>query len=48
MTIQITKASIRRFLWRYFPDLHEMIYGHFNEEEYKELLDLISNKQKKL
>ena len=40
-----TKASIRRFLWRHFPNLHEMIYGYFNEEEYKEMLDLISNKE---
>ena len=45
MNTLTTKASIRRFLWRYFPNLHEMIYGYFNEEEYKEMLDLISNKE---
>jgi len=38
----ITKASIRRFLWRHCIDLHSMIYkDKFNEEEKKELIDFI-------
>ena len=42
----ITKASIRRFLWRHFPSLHEMIYDHFTEQEYQEMIDYIFNKKK--
>ena len=42
----ITKASIRRFLWRHFPSLHEMIYDHFTEQEYQEMIDYILNKEK--
>lgn len=42
----ITKASIRRFLWRHCYDLHYMIYREkFNQEETKELLDYIDDKQ---
>ena len=38
----ITKASIRRFLWRHCIDLHSMIYNDkFNEEEMADLIDLI-------
>ena len=42
----ITKAFIRRFLWRHFPSLHEMIYDHFTEQEYQEMIDYILNKEK--
>ena len=38
----ITKASIRRFLWRHCYDLHYLIYKEkFNEEEYQELIERI-------
>jgi len=38
----ITKASIRRFLWRHSYDLHYLIYkDKFNEEEYQELIERI-------
>lgn len=38
----ITKASIRRFLWRHCYDLHNMIYREkFSQEELKELIDII-------
>lgn len=43
----ITKASIRRFLWRHCTDLHSMIYkDKFNEEEIADLINMISNKEK--
>ena len=38
----ITKASIRRLLWRHYYNLHYMIYrDKYNEEEIRELLDFI-------
>lgn len=38
----ITKASIRRFLWRHSYDFHYLIYkDKFNEEEYQELIERI-------
>jgi hypothetical protein len=38
----ITKASIRRFLWRHCIDLHSMIYkDKFNEEEKADLIGRI-------
>lgn len=43
----ITKASIRRFLWRHFPGLHYTIYNDIlTQEETRELLDYIDDKQK--
>lgn len=43
----ITKASIRRFLWRHCIDLHSMIYkDKFNEEEKADLIDYIFNKER--
>ena len=44
----ITKASIRRFLWKYCYDLHYMIYREkFNQEELKELLDFTEKDKQK-
>ena len=38
----ITKASIRRFLWRHCYDLHYLLYREkLNQEEKKELIDFI-------
>ncbi len=40
----ITKASVRRFLWRYFPTLHAIIYHNtFNDEEKQELMEIINH-----
>ena len=41
----ITKASIRHFLWRNFPSLHETIYRQLNEEEKQEMMDYIFSKE---
>ena len=44
----ITKASIRRFLWKHCYDLHYMIYREkFNQEELKELLDFTEKDNQK-
>ncbi len=44
----ITKASIRRFLWKHCYDLHYMIYREkFNQEELKELLEFIEKGSQK-
>ena len=38
----ITKASIRRFLWRHCYDLHYLLYREkLNQEEYQELIERI-------
>ena len=38
----VSKASIRRFLWHHCYDLHYLIYKEkFNEEEYQELIERI-------
>lgn len=38
----ITKASIRRFLWRHCYDLHYLLYREkLNQKEKKELIDFI-------
>ena len=42
-----TKTSIRRFLWRHFPSLHETIYRQLNEEEKQEMMDYIFSKEMK-
>ncbi len=41
----IAKTSIRRFLWRHFPSLHETIYRQLNEEEKQEMIDYIFNSE---
>ena len=41
----ITKTSIRRFLWRHFPSLHETINRQLNEEEKQEMMDYIFSKE---
>ena len=39
----ITKASIRRFLWRHFYTLHAIIYhNNLNDEEKQELMEIIN------
>ncbi len=39
----ITKASIRRFLWRHFYTLHAIIYlNTINDEEKQELMEIIN------
>ncbi len=44
----ITKASIRRFLWKHCYDLHYMIYREkFSQEELKELLEFIEKDKQK-
>jgi hypothetical protein len=41
-----TKDSIRRFLWRHFPDIHSLLWGdRLNEEEAKGLEKLIDKKE---
>ncbi len=42
------KATIRRFLWHHFPDVHAVLYGnHVNNEEAGELVKLIERSKMK-
>lgn len=40
----ITKAAIRRFLWRHFYTLYAIIYHNtINDEEQQELMEIINH-----
>ena len=44
----ITKASIRRFLWKHCYDLHYLLYREkLNQEEMKDMIDLIEKGKQK-